>query len=117
MIEQAFFQIPRPCEAKLVPSTATNLRFRNILSAIIRVNRACEVVDEQIDQVPPRIDIDEPAARVSGITVRWRSDFAAGGILFNQLNQYLRLSEGHRMPENSSPNLILIQIGDGPWKK
>jgi hypothetical protein len=117
MIERAFFEIPRPCEAKLVPNAAANLQFRNILSAILRVNRACEVIDEQLDQVTPHVDIDAPAAPISGVAVRWRSDFAAGRSLFNQLNQLLHISEGHRMPENSSANLILIQIGDRPWKR
>jgi hypothetical protein len=117
MIERAFLQIPRPCEAKLVPNATTNLQFRNILSAILRVNHACEVIDEQIDQVPPHIDIDVPAEQVSGVAIRWRSDFAAGRNLFNQLNQILHVSEGHRMPENSSANLILLRIGDKPWKK
>jgi len=116
--EQAFFSLPRPCLVKIVPNTEEDLHARNVLSAILRMNKACDVTDEQTDQVPKRVDIDAPMPqKFSGLIIRWHSDFKEGDKLFSALRGFYNVREGHVMPDNSQGNLILIVIGSGRWHR
>jgi hypothetical protein len=116
--ERAFLTLPRPCVAKIIPNTADELHARNVLSAILRMNKACDVIDEQIDQVPRRVDIDAPPPQTfSGLIIRWHSDFTDGDKLFALLRGFYNVEEGHMMPDNSPHNLILIRVGAGRWHR
>jgi hypothetical protein len=118
MFEQAFFAVPRPCLAKIIANTGDELHARNVLSAILRVNKACDVIDEQTDQVPQRVDVDVPAPqKFSGLIIRWHPDFKEGDKLFAALRIFYNVQEGHVMPDNSPLNLILIRVGYGRWHK
>ena len=78
-IERAFLLLPKPCVAKITPTTNENLNSRNLLSAVLRINGACQVIDEQQDQARRPIDVDAPKAdKISGLIVRWHSEFAEG---------------------------------------
>jgi hypothetical protein len=115
---QEFQQMPSPCVVKVTaPSENDNLR--GTIVWILQYGAKCEVVNNPTG--PP--DIDQPASIVAptnnaGLVIHYAADFGWGdnaAHLFDTSS--LKVAISHRMPPNSNPHLIWIDIGPGaPWK-
>jgi hypothetical protein len=123
IIERAFLSVAKPCAVKISASNPETMNARNILAHIIRLNNSCDIFDDRADTEGrsfPRPDIDAPppSAPPNGVIMRWHTNYNDGQKVYETLNGILFVTEGHRMPDGSAPNLIWLQAGSGfPWKR
>jgi len=121
-LTQRFEELPKPCRLKISgPRSALKLRDSLIFIDAHKPTGPCEIIDNASDAKDELSDVDLLATAVAnpGITVRWRSGFDAGEKFRDEMLSLgsLIVRSGHKLPPNSPPNLIWIEIGNGsPWK-
>jgi hypothetical protein len=122
---QWFSQLPKPCLVKLTYAS-DNQNLGRTLDWILsygdptKVNGGA-ICDMQPDVLSPP-NIDEPSSPRKttdpGIVVHWNENFTPGqGIAHFFDADGFNVKVSHRLPPNSPPNLIWLDIGPGsPWK-
>jgi len=114
-----FQRLPSPCVVKVTAPT-DNENLRATLEWILQYGAKCEIASTPM--VPP--SADEPQfAEVQpntkpGVIIHWAPDFSSGEniALFFDSSTY-KVAISHRLPPNSNPHLVWIDIGPGsPWK-
>jgi hypothetical protein len=114
-----FQQLPKPCAAK-VTAPHDNENLRATMAWILQYGAKCEIVGDS-SGLP---NADEPrSAQVlpntnAGIVVHWSSDYPVGGNVAHWFDtSTFKVSTSLRLPPNSDPHLVWIDVGPGsPWK-
>lgn len=118
-IVQTFEELPKPCVVK-VTAPPENENLRGTLNWILQYGAKCDIAENPIG--PP--NVDEPqSAEVQpngnpGIIIHWAADYSWGENAAHFFDSSsFKVSISHRLPPNSNPHLIWIDIGPGsPWK-
>jgi hypothetical protein len=118
-IESAFMTLPKPCRVRItIPEEHRN--FRAVLARIITYNVHCEILNPEDDSfgAPPNVDVAPTPTPAPGLTIRWNPFKLDAGRVVGVFDAFgLRVAEGHTMPPDMPPDVLLIQIGPGsPWK-
>ncbi len=118
-IVQTFQQLPQPCVVKVTaPSENDNLR--STLNWILEYGAKCEIAPMTLG--PPNADEPQSAELQpnsnSGMIIHWAADYPSGENASHFFDSStFKVSISHRLPPNSNPHLIWIDIGPGsPWK-
>jgi hypothetical protein len=114
-LESHFFKVTQPCFLK-VTAVKEHLELRKILVQIAKENSACTVIDETQDEAPSEIrDLDAMPIPDAGLSIHWNhytqphGESVAGW--FDAIGFIVR--RGDKLPENSKPTEIWIDIGPG----
>lgn len=113
---QTFEQLPTPCVVD-VTAPSDNENLRGTLAWILQYGAKC-----QIAGAPSPPNADEPQSSEPntkpGLVIHWASNFVEGENVVHFFDSSaFKVSISHRLPPNSNPHLIWIDIGPGPpWK-
>jgi hypothetical protein len=123
-LQDAIATMQPTCLMKLTADSggpAQNIR--NIIRRTVTELKGCEIYDAKQDDNPdfsPNADATPTPKAAPGLIVRWNTDTEAerlaGQSVFNALSRRFLATPGHKMPPNSPPNLIWIQVNGEPWK-
>ncbi len=124
-LQDAIGTMKESCLMKLTANSggpAQNIR--NIIRRTVTELKGCEIYDAQQDDSPdfsPNADATPMPKEEPGLIVRWNTDTEAerlaGQNVFNALSRRFVATPGRKMPPNSPPNLIWVQVNGEPWRE
>ncbi|MGB9382984.1 hypothetical protein [Candidatus Binatus sp.] len=121
-LERNLLAVAKPCLLK-ISAVKEQMKLRSVLAQIANENSACTVVDDLADQdqSPSEFrDLDAmPIPQQAGLSIHWNKDAQPRGESIAGWFYGLGfiVNRGDKLPPNSKPTEIWIDIGPGsPWQ-